>query len=179
MTTNFGIVIDRETWEAQIVDPLSLLVVKSREGRNSPNRKNNLTERGFVIRNKIINQSVFLPAVGALEILKDMREVETWKTNGTVIGVPALTSAPQDEEAGDQEILHTPFVRQYPEYVLSDPFRLTPEQSKGLFDFLLENEQLLRELAERDELVAQRQLRDLFAKIAEFGRKKMLSARYR
>lgn len=174
MNTKFGTIIDRESWEARIVDPFSSMAVRSREGRNLSKQKDNLTERGFVVWDKMINQSVFLPAVGGLEILKDMREVETWKRNGMVIGAPALTSAPQDEKAVDEEILCTPFIRRHPEYVLSEPLRLTPEQSKDLFDFLLENEQLLTELAEKDEIVARQQLTDLFKKIAEYGRKKRL-----
>jgi hypothetical protein len=104
-----------------------------------------------------------------------MHEVETWKRNGMVIGTPALTSAPQDEQVVDEEILRTPFIRQYPEYVLFQPLRLTPEQSKDLFDFLLENEQLLTELAEKDEIVARPQLTDLFKNIAEYGRRKRLN----
>lgn len=71
MTTNFGMIIDRESWEAYIVNPFSLMVSISREGRSSPNRKNSLAERGLTIRDKIINQRIFIPAVGALEILKD------------------------------------------------------------------------------------------------------------
>ena len=98
-----------------------------------------------------------------------MREVETWKTNGMAIGAPALTSAPQDEKAIKEEILQTPFVRRWPEYILSDPLRLTPKQSKDLFDFLLENEQLLSELAEKDEIIGRQQLTDMFKKIAEYG----------
>jgi hypothetical protein len=39
-----------------------------------------------------------LPAVGALDMLMELREVESWKKNGVVIGVPALTSAPQAEK---------------------------------------------------------------------------------
>lgn len=175
MTTNFSSIIDRESWEAHVVDPFLPLVVRSHEGRKSPNRKNNLTERGFVIRDKITTQSVFLPIVGALEILKDMREVETWKTNGMTIGTPALSSVQQNEEEVVPETLHTPFVHQHPEYVLSDPLRLTPEQSKELFDFLLENERPLTELAEKDAIIARRQLTDMFKKIAEYGRRKRLS----
>jgi len=173
MANNFGTIIDRESWEAHIVDPFSQMLEKSRAGQNSPNR-NKSTESGLLIRDKIINQSVFLLAFAALEILKDMQEVETWKTNGMVIGAPALTSAPKDEKTVEEEILHTPFVRQYPKYVLSDPLRLTPEQSKEFFEFLLQNEELLRGLAEKDEIVARRQLTDMFKKIAEFGRKKRL-----
>lgn len=172
MNTNFGTFIDREGWEARIVDPFSPMAVRSREVRNFSKEKDNLTERGFVVWDKMINQSVFLPAVGALEILKDMREVRTWKRNGMVIGAPALTSTPQDEKTVDEEILCTPFIRRHPKYVLSEPLRLTPEQLKDLFDFLLKNGQLLTELAEKDEIVARQQLTDLFKKIAEYRRKK-------
>lgn len=91
-----------------------------------------------------------------------------------VIGAPALTSAPRDEKVVDEEILQTPFVRRCPEYVLYDPLKLTPQQSKDMFDFLLKNEQLLRELAEKDGIIAQRQLTDLLKKIAAHGRRKRL-----
>lgn len=74
MNTKFGTIIDRESWEARIVDPFSSMAVRSREGRNLTKQKDNLTGRRFVLWDKIINQSVFLPAVGALEILKDMRD---------------------------------------------------------------------------------------------------------
>lgn len=49
------------------------------------------------------------------------------------------------------------------------------EQVKDLFDFLMGNEQLLNELAEKDEIVARQQMRDLFGKIAEYGRKRRLN----
>jgi hypothetical protein len=104
-----------------------------------------------------------------------MREVDTWKTNDMEIRVPALTSAPQNKRVVDEEILNTPFVRQHPEYVLSSPMRLTQEQSKNLFDFLQKNEQLLKELAEKDEIVTKRQVTDIFGKIAEYDRRKRLS----
>ncbi len=70
-----------------------------------------------------------------------------------VIGAPTLTSAPQVEKTVDEKVLRTPSIRRYPEYVLSEPSRLTPEQSKDLFDFLMENEQLLTRLAEKDEAI--------------------------
>lgn len=104
-----------------------------------------------------------------------MREVETWKRNGMVIGTPALTSAPQDEQAVDEEILRTPFMRHHPEYVLFRPLRLTPEQSKDLFNFLPGNEQLLIEMAEKDEIVTRPQLTGLFKNIAEYVRRKRLN----
>lgn len=127
MSTNLGMNIVRESWEVHIVDPYSAIVTRSREGRNLSKQKDNLTERGLVVWDKMINQSAFLPTVGALEILKDMRDAETWKRNGMVIGVPALTSAPQDVKAVDEEILCAPFIRRHPEYVLAEPLRLTPE----------------------------------------------------
>jgi len=40
---------------------------------------------------------------------------------------------------------------------------------------LQENEQLLHELAEKDAIIAKQQMRDLFAKIADYGRRKRLS----
>jgi hypothetical protein len=57
----------------------------------------------------------------------------------------------------------------------SKHLRLTQERSKHLFDFLQENEQLLRELAEKDAIIAKQQVTDLFEKIAEFGRGKRQS----
>ena len=101
--------------------------------------------------------------------------MESWKKNGVVIGVPALTSDPQEEQVVDEEILHTPFVREQAEFILADPLRLTREQWKDLFDFLQENEQLLRELAEKDAIMAKQQVTALFAKIAEYSRRKKLS----
>ena len=89
-----------------------------------------------------------------------------------VIGVPASTSDMQDEQVIDEKILHTPFVRQQPEFILSDPLRLTREQSKDLFHFLQENEPSLHELAEKDAIIAQQQMTAFFKKIAEYGRKK-------
>lgn len=86
-----------------------------------------------------------------------------------------LTSAPQNKLGVDEELLYTPFVRQHPEYILSSPMRLTPEQSKDLFVFLQKNEQLLKELAEKDEIVAKRQVTDLFGKITEYGRWRRIS----
>lgn len=100
-----------------------------------------------------------------------MQEVKTWKTNGTVIGSPVLTSAPHDKKVREEDILHTPFIRRNPEFVFSKHLRLTPEQSKDLFEFLIKNEQFLNELAVKDEIVTWQQLKDLFGKIAEYGRK--------
>jgi len=44
MTTNFGTIINREGWEARIVDPFSPMAVRSREGRNLSKQKDNLTK---------------------------------------------------------------------------------------------------------------------------------------
>jgi len=175
MIAKFGIVLDRESWGVHIIDAMSPTVSIHRKGKSSPTLKNNLAERGLVISDKIADKQVFLPAVGALYILTDMREVDTWGFNGMVIEVPALTSAPRDEKVVDEEILHTPFIRQNPEYVLSNPLRLTLEQSKDLFGILSKNEELLREIEKKDAVIARQQVTDLFAKIAEFGRRKRLS----
>ena len=175
MTARFGTVLDCESLEARIVDTLSPLISLSREEKDSSTPKDNPAERGFVIRDKLADKCVSLPCVGALYILTDMREVDAWKIYGMEIGVPALTSTPQNERVIDEEILYTPFVRQHPMYILSSPLRLTPEQSKEIFDFLQENEQLLKELAEKDEIVTRRQVTGLFGKIAEYGRSKRLS----
>lgn len=139
MTTDFGPFIDRESWQARVIN----------EGIFSPTPRTNPVERGSVFSDKIIDQRVSLPAIGALDILTDMREVESWKDNGMVIGVPALSCDLEEEQVVDEEILHTPFVRQDPGFILDAPLMLTREHSKELFDFLKENEQLLRELAEK------------------------------
>jgi hypothetical protein len=175
MTTTFGLMIDRESWEVYIVDPFSPMVSISRGERTSLNRESSPTERGLVIRDKSINQSIFLPAVGALEIIKDMLDVDIWKNNGIMVGIPVLTSDPCEKKESDEEILRTPFIRRNPEYAFSEHLMLTPEQSKDLIGFLIENEKLLNDLAEKDATVARRQMKDLFGKIAEYGRRKRLN----
>ncbi len=168
MSTHSRTAIDHEDWEAHIQDDL---LAFNKHGYQHSSA--DLTNRGLVIRDKTRNQSVFLPAVGALYILMDMREVESWKANGLLVGAPALSSA-LDTTVTTEKLLHAPFVRQHPEYALANSVRLTPQQSKELFDFLLANEQRLRELAEKDTATAEQQVKELFAKIADYGRQKRL-----
>ncbi|UCC85667.1 MAG: hypothetical protein JSV81_12460 [Anaerolineales bacterium] len=95
-------------------------------------------DRGLIVWDDKVHQVARLSATQAIGVLDYTRSNDDWKTQGIVVGEPAIRMV-LDEP--DRE----------PEDVLVNQIELNATQSQELFDYLRNNEARLRELSQVEE----------------------------
>jgi len=105
----------------------------------NPLQKQDWRDRGLVIWDATTQVVTHLYANYALRILETMKDTDTWKTDGYVIGSPAYRMSILDTTDECLEIEES----EKNSWVLTDQIKLSPKQADELLKFLTDEEDAL------------------------------------
>lgn len=135
----------------------------------NPLQKQEWRNRGLVLWNATTQVVAHLYANYALKILETMKDSDTWKTDGYVIGSPAYRmsiSDTTDKQSGIIENLQNG-------WVLTNKITLSSKQAEKFLDFLVAEEETLFLIAADDDRDVREACRMVVEFLFERGRKKI------
>jgi hypothetical protein len=159
-TENYaGRILNRDTWGAHINSSNYTTFLPKYPDWLNPLQKHEWWNRGLVVWDATIQMVTRLYANYALKILKTMKDTDTWKTDGFVIGSPAYRmSIPETRDK-------LPENKRYEKdgWVLTNQIKLSPKQVEGFFKFLVSEEETLSLVAANEN----NDVREAYAMVAE------------
>lgn len=136
----------------------------------NPYQQKEWQDCGFVLWDATNRMVTHVSARYALRMLSILKETESWKTKGFIVGSPAyhiLIPNTRRKKKTEETRIETPTG----EWVLTNKIELSSERAAELLEFLTAGDDTLKQIAIDEDREAREALGKVYGLLAEYGRK--------
>jgi hypothetical protein len=160
---NHSTVLDKTTWGIHLNFEGHLTSPPNHPSWLTQLQQQDWQRRGVVLWDAGLRIVAHLYAGYTLELLEHLQDNSAWKTKGLVVGSPAFQLSSNSANIPSRKVGG--------ELVLKNQIELAPDQAQTLFEFLSEQESLLKRISSYDKEDAKQALNKVYLLIAAYGRK--------